>query len=236
MPLSNLPFARVVTDIDANLSAVHARIQAAYEAYARRRPSLLAVSKGMAESAIRRAFSGGHSEFAESYAQEAIAKIAATKDLAIVWHFIGPIQSNKTSVIAENFAWVHSVDRLKIAARLSAARPADLPPLNICIQINSSGEASKSGVAPTDLIELAKEIVKLPNLVLRGLMAIPAPSRTFDEQRQAFRNVREHFEVLRNAGFALDTLSMGMSDDLEAAIAEGSTMVRVGTAIFGPRA
>lgn len=224
-----------MTAIEANISAVRARTHGASENHARKAPSLLAVSKGMPESAIRRAFSAGQFEFAESYAQEAIAKIGATHDLPIVWHFIGPIQSNKTSAIAENFAWVHSVDRLKIATRLSAARPSSMAPLNICIQINSSGEVSKSGVAPADLIALASEIATLPRLALRGLMAIPAPSNNFEEQRQAFRRVHDHFEALCRAGFALDTLSMGMSDDLEAAIAEGATMIRVGTAIFGPR-
>lgn len=224
-----------MTDIQNNLAAVRERIKNACERYARRVPSLLAVSKGMPESAIRRASSADQLEFAESYLQEALLKITATRDLPLVWHFIGPIQSNKTGAIAENFSWVHSVDRLKIAARLSAARPIPLPPLNICIQVNSSGEASKSGVAPADVLALVTEIQKLPNLTLRGLMAIPAPTKDVDEQRQAFRQVRVLFESLSAAGFSLDTLSMGMSDDLEAAIAEGTTMVRVGTAIFGSR-
>ena len=224
-----------MTDVEANLSEVRLRIKRASDTHARNTPSLLAVSKGMPESAIRRAFAAGQREFAESYVQEAVAKIAATQDLGIVWHFIGPIQSNKTSIIAENFAWVHSVDRLKIAARLSAARPAHLGPLNVCIQINSSGESSKSGVEPSDLATLASDVAKMPRLELRGLMAIPAPTGNIEAQRLAFRIVRNHFEALRQGGFAVDTLSMGMSDDLDAAIAEGATMVRIGTAIFGPR-
>jgi PLP dependent protein len=235
LPRSCAPLAPVVIDIETNLLAMRERIARASATCALNPPSLLAVSKGMPESDIRRAFSVGQLEFAESYVQEAVTKIVATQDLPIVWHFIGPIQSNKTSTIAENFSWVHSVDRIKIAARLSAARPVQLESLNICIQINSSGEASKSGVAPAQLAALAEEIAALPGLKLRGLMAIPAPSKHFDEQRHAFQLVREQFEALCRAGFALDTLSMGMSDDLDAAIAEGTTMVRVGTAIFGPR-
>ncbi len=222
-------------DIEANLRAVRERILTAGKVYAGNPASLLAVSKGMSESAIRRAFSAGQFEFAESYVQDAIVKINATQDLPLVWHFIGPIQSNKTSAIAENFAWVHSIDRLKIAARLSAARPPLLGPLNVCIQFNSSGEASKSGVTHEQLGGLARDVAALPGLKLRGLMAIPAPAKNFDEQRRAFRIVREHFDALRSAGLQLDTLSMGMSDDLDAAIAEGATIVRVGTAIFGPR-
>ena len=189
----------------------------------------------MPENAIRRAVAAGQLEFGESYLQEAIAKISATCDLPIVWHFIGPIQSNKTALIAENFSWVHSVDRKKIAERLSAARAENLPPLNICIQINSSGEASKGGVAPSELAELANIVAALPRLKLRGLMTIPAPTADLQKQRATFRNVREQLENLNRAGLALDTLSMGMSDDLDAAIAEGATIVRVGTAIFGPR-
>ena len=222
-------------DIEQNLHAVRERIARAAKQYGRNAASLLAVSKGMPESLIRRAVSAGQLEFGESYVQEAVAKILATKDLAIVWHFIGPIQSNKTNTIAENFSWVHSVDRLKIAERLAAARPENLPPLNICIQINSSFEASKSGVAPSDVAALANAIASLPRLKLRGLMTIPAPTDNVDLQRATFRGVREQLDMLNRGGLALDTLSMGMSDDLDAAIAEGATIVRVGTAIFGPR-
>ncbi len=222
-------------DIETNLHAVHERIRLASIADSRCSASVLAVSKGVPESAIRRAFSAGQIEFAESYVQEAIAKINATRDLPLVWHFIGPIQSNKTSAIAENFAWVHSIDRLKIAARLSAARPPQLGPLNVCIQFNSSGEASKSGASSDQLGELARAVAALPGIRLRGLMAIPAPSKNFDEQRRGFRIVRDHFDDLRHLDLTLDTLSMGMSDDLDAAIAEGATIVRIGTAIFGPR-
>jgi PLP dependent protein len=211
------------------------RIDASSKQAGRKSPSLLAVSKGQPVSAIRRAFAAGQSEFAESYVQEALAKIAETSDLAIVWHFIGPIQSNKTTVIAEHFAWAHSVDRLKIAERLAAARPSPLAPLNVCLQVNISGEASKSGTAPDDLPALAAAVARLPRLKLRGLMAIPAPSDDVGEQRRAFHQVREHYDSLRRDGHDLDTLSMGMSQDLEAAILEGATIVRVGTAIFGPR-
>ena len=221
--------------IEQNLQAVLERIIESAQAHDRKAPSLLAVSKGMPESAIRRAFAAGQFEFGESYLQEALAKISDTRDLPIVWHFIGPIQSNKTASIAENFAWVHSVDRLKIAERLAAARPENLAPLNVCMQINVSGESSKSGVALSSLAALASKIAALPKLRLRGLMAIPAPTDDANKQRTAFRQVREQFEILRNAGHQLDTLSMGMSDDLDAAIAEGSTIVRIGTAIFGPR-
>jgi PLP dependent protein len=224
-----------VTNIEQNLAAVRERVERASKAHGRNAASLLAVSKGMPEIAIRQAFSAGQREFGESYLQEALVKILATGDLPIVWHFIGPIQSNKTATIAENFSWVHSVDRIKIAERLAAARPEHLPPLNVCIQVNSSGEESKSGVAPGDLAALARAIAALPRLTLRGLMTIPAPTTDFQAQRATFRGVREQCEKLNRAGFSLDTLSMGMSDDLEAAIAEGTTIVRVGTAIFGPR-
>ena len=227
------PFS--VTGIEHNLRVVRDRIEQAAQAYARKAPSLLAVSKGHPESAIRRAFTAGQYEFGESYLQEALAKIGAMRDLPIVWHYIGPIQSNKTAAIAEHFSWVHGIDRLKIAERLSAARPDNLAPLNICIQINSSGEASKSGVAPAQLAPLASAVATLPRLRLRGLMAIPAPTTDVNTQRGSFRGVREQFDALCLAGLALDTLSMGMSEDLEAAIAEGATIVRIGTAIFGLR-
>jgi pyridoxal phosphate enzyme (YggS family) len=167
--------------------------------------------------------------------QEAVDKIAELKALGLEWHFIGPLQSNKTRLVAENFDWVHSVDRLKIAERLAEQRPAHLPPLSICLQINVSGEAAKSGVTPGDAPALAGEIARLPHLRLCGLMAIPAPADDFETQRQPFRQMRELYEKLLAGGYALDTLSMGMSHDMEAAIAEGATMVRVGTAIFGER-
>ncbi len=228
-------FPSSVSGIEHNLRVVRDRIDQAAQAYARKAPSLLAVSKGHPESAIRRAFAAGQCEFGESYLQEALAKIGAMRDLPIVWHYIGPIQSNKTAAIAEHFSWVHGIDRLKIAERLSAARPDNLAPLNICIQINSSGEASKSGVAPAQLAPLARAVATLPRLRLRGLMVIPAPTADVNTQRQSFRGVREQFDALCLVGLVLDTLSMGMSEDLEAAIAEGATIVRVGTAIFGRR-
>ncbi len=221
--------------VEQNLADVLRRIDVCAQQAGRKAPSLLAVSKGQPASAIRRAFAAGQSEFAESYLQEALAKIAETSDLAIIWHFIGPIQSNKTALLAEHFSWVHSVDRLKTAERLAAARAVALTPLNVCLQVNISFEASKSGVAPDDLATLAAAVSRLPRLKLRGLMTIPAPADDVSEQRRAFQRVRERYDSLRRDGYDLDTLSMGMSQDLEAAIFEGATIVRVGTAIFGPR-
>lgn len=221
--------------IEQNLAEVLRLISGGAKQAGRKAPSLLAVSKGQPVSAIRRAFAAGQAEFAESYAQEALGKITELRELNIVWHFIGPIQSNKTAAIAENFSWVHSVDRVKIAERLAAARPVVLAPLNVCLQVNVSGEASKSGVAPNELGTLAAVVSRLPRLKLRGLMTIPALTDDVSEQRHAFRRVRELCDSLRRDGYDLDTLSMGMSQDLEAAIAEGATIVRVGTAIFGPR-
>ncbi len=197
--------------------------------------SLLAVSKTFPASYIEDAFSAGQRAFGESYAQEGVKKITSLSSMAIEWHFIGPIQSNKTALIAEHFAWVHAVDRAKIATRLDAARPATLPPLNVCIQVNVSGEGSKSGVAPGEERELARAIAALPRLRLRGLMAIPEPTSDTALQRRRFALLRELKDGLVAEGHVLDTLSMGMSDDLEAAIAEGATLVRVGTAIFGRR-
>lgn len=225
--------------IAEKLQAVTAQIVAAAR-NAGRDPSeiaLLAVSKTVAPELLMEAHAAGQRAFGENYLQEALDKIAALKDRApdIEWHFIGPIQSNKTRPIAENFAWVHSVDRLKVAQRLSEQRPAGLGPLNLCIQVNVSGEASKSGCAPQDLPALAHAIAGLPRLRLRGLMAIPEPASSEAEQRQPLRQLRELAEQLRAEGLALDTLSMGMSADLAAAIAEGATMVRIGTAIFGER-
>ena len=219
------------------LQAVQARIAGA-ASEAGRDPaavSLLAVSKTFDAAAVRDLAACGQGEFGENYVQEALEKQAALRDLPLVWHFIGPIQSNKTRAIAENFSWVHSVDRLKIAERLSAQRPAGMPPLQICIEVNVSGEASKGGVAPAELPMLAAAVAVLPGLRLRGLMAIPAPTDDAVAQRAAFRQVRELFDDLKTRDHALDTLSMGMSSDLEAAILEGSTTVRVGTALFGER-
>lgn len=196
---------------------------------------LLAVSKTFDAAAVRDLAACGQRAFGENYVQEALDKQTALQDLPLEWHFIGPIQSNKTRAIAAHFSWVHSVDRLKIAERLSAQRPPGLPPLQICIEVNISGEASKGGVPPAELSDLAGAVSKLPGVQLRGLMAIPAPTPDVPAQRAAFRQVREQFDALRARGHALDTLSMGMSGDLEAAILEGATIVRVGTALFGER-
>jgi pyridoxal phosphate enzyme (YggS family) len=222
-----------------NLAAVHARIAEAAAA-ARRDPAsikLLAVSKTFPADDVRAAFDAGQRAFGENYVQEAIAKIEALADLRqqIEWHFIGPLQSNKTRPVAEHVDWVHSIDRLKIAQRLSEQRPANLAPLNVCLQVNVSGEASKSGVAPTDAPALAREIAALPRLTLRGLMSIPEPTDEVETQRAAHRTLRQLFDNLRRDGLTLDTLSMGMSADLEAAVLEGATIVRIGTAVFGAR-
>ena len=200
--------------------------------------TLLAVSKTKPAAMIRQAWQLGQREFGENYLQEALEKQTELADLDdIVWHFIGPLQSNKTRAVAEHFDWVHSVDRLKIAKRLSEQRPTQLAPLNICLQVNISREESKAGVLPEDLEELAKEVATLPNLHLRGLMAIPAPAEGVEAQRQPLAALREALTSLQSRlpDVPLDTLSMGMSDDLEAAIMEGATLVRLGTAIFGAR-
>ncbi|AEJ15466.1 YggS family pyridoxal phosphate-dependent enzyme [Pseudomonas shirazica] len=217
-----------------NLSAISARIASAAQAAGRDPASvqLLAVSKTKPASAIREIHAAGVCDFGENYLQEALTKQQALGDLPLIWHFIGPIQSNKTKAIAEHFDWVHSVDRLKIAQRLSEQRPAGLPPLNICLQVNVSGEDSKSGCTPADLPALAKAVAALPNLRLRGLMAIPEPTDDRAAQEAAFATLRQLQEGL---GLGLDTLSMGMSHDLEAAIAQGATWVRIGTALFGAR-
>jgi pyridoxal phosphate enzyme (YggS family) len=223
--------------IPANLQAVNMRIASACAA-ARRAPTtvgLLAVSKTWPASAVRTAAEAGQHAFGESYVQEALAKQAELAGLALEWHFIGPLQSNKTRPVAEHFAWVHSVERLKIAERLSEQRPAHLPPLNVCLQVNVSGEASKSGCAPDAAPTLCRAIAALPGLRLRGLMAIPEPTDDPALARRRFAVLRELQESLVSTGLALDTLSMGMSHDLEAAIMEGATIVRVGTAIFGER-
>lgn len=197
--------------------------------------SLLAVSKNQSIEKIREAIDAGQIAFGENYLQESLEKIAALGNEKIEWHFIGSIQQNKTKKIAENFAWVHSISDMKIAKRLNEQRPAHLPPLNICLQVNNSFEDTKSGIDPEFVLALAKYCDALPNLKLRGLMSIPAAKNTFDEQRIQFRNLRLLFDNLIENGFKIDTLSMGMSSDFEAAIAEGSTIVRIGTAIFGKR-
>ncbi len=220
-----------------NIDSVLQRVRLAEEKYQRESHgcALLAVSKTRPAEDLRQAFELGLHAFGENYVQEALDKIQALRDLAIQWHFIGPIQSNKTRAIAEHFDWVHSVERIKIARRLNDQRPAELPPLEICLQVNISGEQRKSGAAPEALDELVAEVQTLPRLRLRGLMAIPAASDDFEQQRQAFARLRQLLEKLREHAPQLDTLSMGMSGDLEAAIAEGATLVRVGTDIFGPR-
>jgi PLP dependent protein len=229
-----------MASIETKLQQVRQRIAAA--CVAAQRPvqsvTLLAVSKTFGPAAVREAHAAGQRAFGENYVQEALAKIDVLADLrpSIEWHLIGPLQSNKTREVAAAFDWVHSVERLKTAERLSVQRPHGLPPLQLCLQVNISGEASKSGAAPADVPALARAVTALPNVTLRGLMAIPAPAAEFAAQRTPHRTVRELFEALRAEGLALDTLSIGMSDDLEAAIAEGATIVRVGTAIFGERA
>jgi pyridoxal phosphate enzyme (YggS family) len=226
-----------MTTIASNMQAVRAAIADAAKACGRAPQDieLLAVSKTFPADAVREAYAAGQCRFGENYLQEGLDKIVALRDLKIEWHFIGPIQSNKTRPIAEHFDWVHGIDRLKVAERLSAQRPINLPPLQVCLQVNVSGEASKSGVPPEQVRELARGIAALPNLRLRGLMAIPAPTDDVAEQRAAFAHLRILFEQLNRDGLQLDTLSMGMSHDFPAAIAEGATLVRVGTAIFGVR-
>ncbi|PRA64817.1 YggS family pyridoxal phosphate-dependent enzyme [Pseudomonas sp. MYb187] len=223
-----------MSTIADNLSTLAARIRAAAQA-AGREPSdirLLAVSKTKPAAAVREAYAAGVRDVGENYLQEALNKQAELTDLPLTWHFIGPIQSNKTRAIAEHFDWVHSVDRLKIAQRLSEQRPDGLAPLNICLQVNVSGESSKSGCTPDELPALARAIVALPRLHLRGLMAIPEPTDDRTAQEAAFAQVRQ---LQAELDLALDTLSMGMSHDLEAAIAKGATWVRIGTALFGAR-
>jgi pyridoxal phosphate enzyme (YggS family) len=232
--------------VQANLQRVNERISTAAQAVSRDRQgiALLAVSKTFGADAVLAAARAGQRRFGENYVQEAVDKIAELRRRAaageaaaagLEWHFIGPIQSNKTRPIAEHFDWVHSVERLKIAQRLSEQRPLALPPLNVLLQVNISGEASKSGVAPAQLPALAHAVSGLPRLALRGLMAIPAPEDDPARQRAPLAALRALFEQLRAGGLPLDTLSMGMSADLEAAIAEGATMLRIGTAIFGAR-
>lgn len=226
-----------MSGLKQRLSQVQAAIHQAECASGRPAGSvrLLAVSKQQPVAAIAELVAAGQNHFGENYLQDAIPKIQALTGAKVKWHFIGPIQSNKTRSIAEHFAWVHSVDRLRIAQRLSEQRRADQAPLNICLQVNVSGEASKSGVSPDAVAELAQAIAQLPHLRLRGLMTIPAASTNPTEQRRPFAQLRQLQAQLNHQGLDLDTLSMGMSADLEAAIAEGATMVRIGTAIFGSR-
>ncbi len=228
---------------ESNLNTITARLQSALASIsnavtkADRSPGdvkLIAVSKAQPANAVREAFMAGQIAFGENYLQEALNKQNELNDLSIEWHFIGPIQSNKTQAIAQHFVWVHGVDRLKIAQRLNEARN-DKAPLQICIQVNVSNEDSKSGVLPNEVQVLAEAIRSLPNLTLRGLMAIPQPTNNIELQHQQFRIVHDLFVQLNQQGFALDTLSMGMSNDFAVAIAEGATMVRVGSAIFGAR-
>jgi len=226
-----------MSTIETRLQAVHDRIARAADA-AGRQPDhirLIAVSKTFSAQAVRAAAAWGQRGFGENYAQEGIDKMLELGDPGLEWHFIGPIQSNKTRLLAAHFHWVQSVDRLKVAERLAQQRPPHLPPLQVCIQVNVSGEATKSGVEPSALVALGNEVAVLPGLRLRGLMTIPAPTPDLASQRRQFRRLRELRDELADRGLPLDTLSMGMSDDLEAAIAEGATMVRVGRAIFGER-
>ncbi len=233
----SLNLHEIMATIGFNMQAVRQRVADAARACGRDPAAvgLIAVSKTFGADAVAAAHACGQRVFGENYVQEAVDKIVALASLGLEWHFIGPIQSNKTRQIAENFAWVHSVDRAKIAERLSAARPDALAPLQVCIQINIGDENTKSGVAPADAPALARAIAALPRLKLRGLMTIPPASDDPAQQRRYFAELRKLKEQLAMAGVALDTLSMGMSADLEAAIAEGATLVRVGTAIFGQR-
>lgn len=225
------------TPISENLQRVRQQIQIASVAAGRTAEAvkLLAVSKTMPAQAVREAYAAGQIAFGENYIQEGVDKRAELADLPLEWHCIGPIQSNKTKLVAENFAWAHSLDRLKIAERLSAQRPAHLPPLQVCLQVNVDGGANKSGVSPKDLLALARAVAKLPQLKLRGLMTIPEPTENESAARAVHHQAKALFDSLNAAGLNVDTLSMGMTADLEAAIAEGSTCVRVGTAIFGLR-
>jgi pyridoxal phosphate enzyme (YggS family) len=227
-----------MTTIANNLQSVRERIAAACAGAQRpvNEVTLLAVSKTFGPEAVREAFAAGQAAFGENYIQEAVEKIALLGDLPLQWHCVGPIQSNKTRLVATHFDWAHTVDRLKVAQRLSEQRPEGMAPLQVCIQVNIDGGLSKSGVAPEEALKLAREIARLPRIALRGLMTIPEPAPDFAAQKAVHARARALFDQLRDAGLALDTLSMGMTADLEAAIAAGSTMVRVGTAIFGSRA
>jgi pyridoxal phosphate enzyme (YggS family) len=226
-----------MTTIAHHLAQVHQRVLQAC-AQSGRPPhsvAVLAVSKTFGADAVRQAYAAGQTAFGENYIQEAVDKMAVLSDLPLVWHCIGPVQSNKTRLVAEHFDWVHSVERLKVAQRLSQQRPASLPALQVCIQVNTDGGANKAGVTAAALADLAAQVRALPRLQLRGLMSIPEPSTDLLAQREPHRRLREMWLALQAAGLALDTLSMGMSNDLEAAVAEGATLVRVGSAIFGQR-
>jgi pyridoxal phosphate enzyme (YggS family) len=225
------------SSIADNITRIRVQIQAACQAAGRAPDSvqLLAVSKTWGTDAVRQAHAAGQTAFGENYIQEAVDKINALRDLPLQWHCIGPIQSNKTRLVAEHFDWVHSIDRLKIAQRLSEQRPPELPPLQVCIQVNVDGGQTKSGVSPQELPALAQAVAALPRLQLRGLMTIPEPAPSQAQMRSVHAQAQALFEALRQQGLPLDTLSMGMSADMASAIAEGSTMVRVGTAIFGQR-
>jgi PLP dependent protein len=231
----------IMSLISQKLQAVHAAIARAALAAGRTPDAviLLAVSKTFGADAVLEAVRAGQTAFGENYLQEALDKMdavqAAQPGVALEWHFIGPLQSNKTRAVASRFDWVHSVEREKVAQRLAEQRPPHLPPLNVCLQVNLDAENTKSGAAPEQVPALACFVAQLPQLRLRGLMAIPAPNPEYARQRAAFRRLRQLFEQLREQGLALDTLSMGMSADLEAAIMEGATIVRVGSAIFGTR-
>lgn len=226
-----------MANIQTRLAAVRARLAEAESRFGRVPGSvrLLAVSKTRPASELREALAAGQTRFGESYLQEALEKLHALRDETAEWHFIGPLQSNKTKDVAAHFDWVHSLDRIKLAERLNAQRPAGCAPLQVCLQVNISGEASKSGAAPSAIRELALRVAELPRLQLRGLMAVPRPETEFERQRAPLRELRLLAAKLKAEGLPLDTLSMGMSDDLEAAVAEGSTLVRIGTAIFGAR-
>ena len=226
-----------MSSIGANLQAVRQRIESALQAAGRPANSvrLVGVSKTFGPAAVREAAAAGLHDFGENYVTEGVDKIRELRALGLTWHYIGPIQSNKTRSIAEHFDWVHSLDRVRIAARLAEARDPARPELQVCIQVNVSGEASKSGVAPAELDRLAEQVARLDRLKLRGLMAVPEPTPDTGLQRRRFAQLRELRDRLNREGFVMDALSMGMSADLEAAIAEGATMVRVGTAIFGER-
>ena len=242
-PFANIPEqtrhfpSKNVTNIAERITGLSQQIRGLEQDYGREADTveLLAVSKRHSAESIRQAAAAGLVNFGENYLQEALEKIVELKDLPLVWHFIGPIQSNKTRGIAEHFHWVHSIERGKIAERLSAQRPSELEPLNVCIQVNLSGEDSKSGIELEQATDLCATVAPLPNLRLRGLMAIPAPEENFDRQRACFAELSTMFQQLQTRFETMDTLSMVMSNDFEAAIAEGSTMIRIGTAIFGPR-
>ena len=226
-----------MTTIAENLQSVHQRIARACDAAGRHvnEVTLLAVYKTFGPDAVREAFSAGQRAFGENYIQEAVDKIEMLRDLPLQWHCIGPIQSNKTRWVAAHFDWAHTIDRLKIAQRLSEQRRADQAPLQVCIQVNVDGGPTKAGVAPAAVAALAREVAQLPRLALRGLMTIPEPAADFAGQKAVHLRAKALFEQLRGDGLAIDTLSMGMTADLEAAVAAGSTMVRIGTAIFGSR-